>query len=178
MKRNTLIILLSLVSMIVVSGLAHAEDYTIIGAKKCSMCHKAKTGDQDKIWTESKHAGAFETLKSEASAAIAKEKGLGNAWEAAECLVCHDTKAFLGAELDAKTKYDPAEGVSCEACHNAGSGYKSKKIMMDHDASVAAGMNAAPMESCVKCHNENSPTFKGFELEARWAEIAHPVPAE
>ncbi len=140
------------------------------------MCHKAKTGDQFKIWSESKHAGAYETLKNEASVALAKEKGLGNPWEEAACLKCHSTQAFLGAELDAKTKFVLEEGVGCEACHGPGSDYKAKKIMVDHAASVAAGMTDTPMEGCVACHNEESPTFKGFDLEARWAEIAHPVP--
>ena len=31
-------------------------------------------------------------------------------------------------------------------------------------------------KACARCHNEESPTFKGFEFEERWAEIAHPVP--
>ena len=54
---------------------ANAE---IIGARKCKTCHKAKTGDQWKIWTESAHARAFETLASEQSRKIASDKGLGD----------------------------------------------------------------------------------------------------
>jgi ribosomal protein L40E len=173
--RRTLL-LLTLVAVLVSATVVLAADPTIIGTPKCTMCHKAKTGDQAGIWTKSKHAGAFEVLKTEAAAAVATEKGLGNAWEAAECLKCHTTAGFLGAELDAATKYVPEEGVGCEACHNAGSGYKTKSVMEDHDASVAAGMNAEPATTCVKCHNEGSPTFKGFDFDAKWAEIAHPVP--
>ena len=107
-----------------------------------------------------------------------KEQGLGNPWEEAACLKCHATQAFLGAELAAKTKYTDEEGVGCEACHGAGSAYKSKKVMKDHDAAVAAGPLMELESNCVMCHNEESPTFKGFDFEKRWAEIAHPVPTE
>jgi len=31
-------------------------------------------------------------------------------------------------------------------------------------------------EVCVSCHNEESPTFKGFDFEKMVAKIAHPVP--
>jgi len=158
------------------TALAVAADPTIIGATKCKMCHKAKTGDQFQIWSDSGHAKAFETLKSEASIAIATEKGLGNPWEEAACLKCHSTQAFLGAEVDATGKYDQIEGVSCEACHGAGSEYKAKKIMEDRAASVAAGMHLADETTCLKCHNEESPTFKGFEYAAMWDKIKHPVP--
>ena len=33
-----------------------------------------------------------------------------------------------------------------------------------------------PEELCVKCHNEESPVFKGFNFEERWAKIKHSVP--
>jgi hypothetical protein len=28
----------------------------------------------------------------------------------------------------------------------------------------------------MKCHNEESPTFAGFNFDESWAKIAHPVP--
>ena len=176
MKRMSLILVLALVTLAAATA-TFAADPEIIGVPKCKMCHKAKTGDQFKIWTESKHANAFETLKNEKSASIAAEMGLGNAWEAPECLKCHTTQHFTGAAINAKAKYELAEGVGCEACHGPGSGYKSKKTMKDHDASVAAGMWVPDEASCVKCHNEESPTFAGFDFAARWEEIKHPVPA-
>jgi len=159
------------------TAVAIAADATIIGAGKCKTCHKKpKAGEQFKIWSASKHANAYETLKSEKSIAIAKEKGLGNPWEEAACLKCHTTKDFLGAAIAEKTKYVIEEGVSCEACHGAGSNYKKKSVMKDHDAAVAAGLIVEGESNCVQCHNDESPTFEGFDYEARWAEIAHPVP--
>ena len=152
----------------------------LVGSPKCKVCHKAKTGDQWKIWTESKHAGAFATLASEESKKIAAAKGIEDPQTAPECLKCHTTKAFLGKDVavNDKGKYEDAEGVGCEACHGPGSEYKSKKVMTDPAAAKAAGLvRDKSAEACTRCHNEESPTFKGFEFEERWAEVAHPVPA-
>lgn len=181
MKRQLIIS----ISLVVLGGLmlGMAQDAAagpeLVGSPKCKACHKSKTGDQWKIWTESKHAGAFETLASDAAKKIAAEKGIEDAQTAAECLKCHATKAFLGAEVvvSAKGKYADTEGIGCEACHGPGSDYKSKKVMVDSEASKAAGLvRVKSADACAKCHNEESPTFKGFEFEERWAEIAHPVP--
>jgi len=73
--------------------------HEIIGAPKCKTCHKAKTGDQWKIWTESAHAKAFETLASEEAKKIAADKKLGDPQTEDACLKCHTTKAFLGSEV-------------------------------------------------------------------------------
>ena len=153
----------------------------IIGAPKCKTCHKAKTGDQWKIWTESAHARAFETLASEQSRKIASEKGLGVPQQEEACLKCHATKASLGTEtvVNEKGKYADSEGVGCESCHGPGSDYKSKKVMVDPEAARLAGLvMIETADGCTQCHNEESPTFKGFDFDKRWAEIAHPVPSE
>lgn len=150
----------------------------LIGAPKCKSCHRAKTGDQWQIWSESAHARAFERLASAESQKIAADRGLGDPQQEAACLQCHATKASLGGQvvINEKANYTNDEGVGCEACHGPGSDYKSRKVMLDADAARAAGliMNTG----CRKCHNEKSPTFKGFDYEARWLDIAHPVPAE
>ncbi|MBT3316529.1 cytochrome C554 [bacterium] len=176
--KKTLLILTCLAVVTMMSLSVFAEDHTIVGEKKCSTCHKKpKYGNQTEAWAASAHAGAFETLKSDASIAIAKEKGLGNPWEEVSCLKCHTTQGFLGAGLNEKGKYVIEEGVSCEACHGAGSDYKKKSIMKDHDKAVAAGLTDAVTENCVQCHNEESPTFEGFDYEAQWEEIKHALPA-
>ena len=153
----------------------------IIGAPKCKGCHKSKTGDQWKIWTESAHARAFETLASEQSKSIAKEKGLGDPQTENACLKCHATRASLGAGavINAKAKYADSEGVGCESCHGPGSDYKPGKIMKNPEAARAAGLvMERTAEACTRCHNETSPTFKPFDFSNRWAEIAHPIPEE
>jgi hypothetical protein len=150
----------------------------IVGAPKCKSCHKAKTGDQWKIWTESAHARAFETLASEQARTIASDEGLGDPQTEEACLKCHSTLASLGGGIviNEKGKYADSEGVGCESCHGAGSDYKPRKVMVDHDASVAAGLVMdGTADGCIGCHNELSPTYEGFDFELRWAEIAHPV---
>jgi len=159
-----------------------AKDNTFIGTKKCGMCHKKDTaGKQLKIWQGSKHANAFKTLQSAEADKIATEKGFKTkAAETPECLACHATGHDLDAKMLGKS-YKIDEGVQCESCHGAGSGYKSKKTMKDHAKSVAKGLveykdNKAIEAQCVTCHNDKSPTFKAFEFDKRWAEIAHPAP--
>jgi hypothetical protein len=177
--------LLAFVALAILGGLMTGmvsdavAGHELIGAPKCKACHKAKTGDQWGIWEGSAHAGAFATLASDEAKKVAADKGLGDPQTEAACLKCHTTKAFLGADVvvDAKGKYEDAEGVGCEACHGPGSDYKSKKVMEDSAAAKEAGliMNKSE-EFCVKCHNEESPTFKGFVFAERWDAIKHPAP--
>jgi hypothetical protein len=68
-----------------------------------------------------------------------------------------------------------------ETCHNAGSQYSKLQTMKDHAKSVAAGMSDFSAEGaveklCAECHNEKSPTYKGFDFAKRWAEIEHNYP--
>ena len=179
MKRN----LMLFVGLVVVGGFlfgmvseAAAETPELIGASKCKSCHR-KIGDPYKIWSETAHAGAYETLASEESKKIAADMGLGDPQKEEACLKCHVTRVFQGdPPVYKRGKYEDSEGVGCEACHGAGSVYKSKKTMEDHEASIAAGLIMDNSEAfCVKCHNEESPTFKGFDHEAQWKEIAHPI---
>ena len=177
--RNIYVILVVLGGLMVAMTPDAIATYEIMGAPKCKACHKAKTGDQWKIWTESAHAKAFETLASEASLKIAADLGLGNPQQEESCLRCHATRASLGADakVNDKANYADSEGVGCESCHGPGSGYRPRKIMVDPEAALAAGLIMdSSAQACIGCHNEESPTFKGFDFEQRWAEIAHPVP--
>jgi hypothetical protein len=160
---------------------AGAEDAKpmLIGAEKCKICHK-KNGDQWGIWEASKHAQAFTILASDAAKEVATAKGIADPQKAPECLKCHTTHAFLGSDvpLDPKGKYADTEGVGCETCHGPGSEYKSMSVMKDREQAIAAGLLLQGEEHCVKCHNEESPTYKPFTFEERWAVIAHPVTTE
>jgi hypothetical protein len=148
----------------------------IVGAPKCKTCHRSKIGDQWKIWSESPHARAFETLGSAESKKIAADLGLGDPQKEPVCLKCHTTRASLGSDvaISDSSDYSDAEGVGCEACHGPGSDYKSRKVMLDPAAARAAGLILN--RGCRQCHNQQSPTFKQFDYESQWVEIAHPVP--
>lgn len=178
-----------------------AAKYDYVGVSKCKTCHKKESiGAQYLKWKESKHAKAFEALKTEEAAKIAQEKGLKvPAYEAPECLKCHTTGFGEGGyEVKDEAFWKPAEGdnaarkavkrmtglqaVTCETCHGPGSGYKKKKIMKDREVAIKNGLNPISVADgtaeklCKTCHNEESPTYKEFIFKERWEKIAHPVP--
>jgi len=188
MKRSWIVpvIVLAAVAAVwyVLASPSYAEEKqrTFVGASKCKTCHKTEAqGSQYPIWEKSAHAKAYEVLASEASLAIAKEKGIENPQTADECLKCHVTghgvaKEFLG------DKYAAAEGVSCESCHGAGGDYIKMSVMKaiasGETEPASVGLVVPDEKTCVACHNEESPTYKPFEYEKRLAEIAHPIPEE
>lgn len=156
-------------SMALVCGLflavapANAQN-EYIGAAKCKMCHnKPPQGEQFKKWAASPHANAMKSLK-------------GDEAKDPKCLKCHST-AF-GLTLSDTQTITVAEGVSCESCHGAGSKYKSPAIMKDQAKSIAAGMIIPDEKLCKKCHNAESPNFKGFDYKTYSAKIAHPNPSK
>lgn len=140
-----------------------AQDFEYIGAAKCKMCHnKPATGAQYKIWSESKHAHAMESLK-------------GDEKTNPKCLGCHSTAAAVGEDLVATLTVE--EGVSCESCHGPGSAYKSNTIMKNREQAMAKGMIIPDKTVCLACHNDKSPNFKGFNYDEYVKKIAHPIPA-
>ncbi len=166
------------------AGVAGA-DGKYVGASKCTTCHKKELiGNQYGAWQESVHSKAFELLKGEKAKQVAAEKGISGApHESGECLQCHATAQGLDPSQVAAKPLELKDGVQCESCHGPGSDYKKKKVMADHDASVAAGMwEPGKKEAiCTACHNEKSPTWdaaKGFDFEERKKEIAHAIPAD
>jgi len=171
---------LAFVLCFAVSGVLAQNKY--IGTKMCGACHKqAKTGEAYTIWAKSPHANAFKTLQSEKANEIAKAKGLKvPAAEAAECLECHVTGGGTAENVDKTFKME--EGVTCEACHGAASGYKTLHSKPENkEKAVKAGLirgDASKEELCVTCHNEKSPTFKGFKMEEYWKKIAHQLPTK
>jgi cytochrome c553 len=160
------------------------KQYDYVGVKMCGMCHKkAEDGAQLKKWEEGPHSKAYETLKSEESNKIAKEMGYDKpAVEVDDCLKCHVT----GHDADEErfgSMFKIEQGVQCEGCHGPGSEYKKMSIMKDHAKAVAAGMREFKndediKELCLECHNEESPTYKGFNFEEQYPKVAHPIPSE
>ena len=160
-------------------SLAQAK-YT--GVKMCGACHKQeKTGMTYTKWEKSAHAGAYKTLLGEKAIAIGKEKGLKTPpAEAPECLACHVTGG--GVATNVEKTFAKEEGVTCEACHGAASGYKTLHSKPENKAkAVEAGLiegNKEDAKPCKTCHNEKSPTYKGFDMKAYWAKIEHGLPAK
>lgn len=169
-----------------------ADEFKYVSHKKCKTCHKKELmGNQYGSWKEGPHAKAFETLKSEKAAGWAKEAGIaGAAHEADDCVKCHATAFGLEATQMAKKPLALNDGVQCESCHGPGSGYRKKKVMSDRDQSVAEGLVLPEAETCIGCHNDESPawdparykladgTTTGFDFDQAAAEIAHPIPED
>jgi hypothetical protein len=172
MKSIRFILLLAAIvaSALLISPLitqANAAEY--VGVAKCKMCHSTKAlgGIQYKLWEQTKHAKAMDALKAAGEA------------ENPKCLKCHTTgygqPAVAGADLN---------NVQCEACHGAGSNYRSMKIMNKkafkenkaaaQKRAIEAGLIFPPTEEvCVKCHNKESPNFKGFDFATYKEKIKH-----
>ena len=153
-------------------------DFSYIGVQDCAMCHKTeKQGLQLSIWQDSKHAKAYETLKTEKADQIAKDKGFSTpAVETADCLKCHVT----GFDIDASllgAKFKIEDGVQCETCHGPGSHYKPISIMKDRQKSIENGLiyHENLDDFCVGCHNVESPTFVDIDINEAWELIKHPV---
>jgi len=181
--KKTLVVTVMVCAALAFVGAAYAQDATYVGNKQCKICHnKADEGEQWNKWKASKHAKALETLSApEAKAAADKMKVAKPAAEAPECLKCHVT-AF-----DEKTGAAPAtiakeDGVQCESCHGPaslhvadGKKFKSGDKTIVMSAHIKRGADEA---ICKTCHNEGSPTWKGFDFKQASATIAHPNPAK
>ncbi len=155
-------LLIACLLMFLTAGANAQNEY--VGAAKCKMCHnKTATGAQYKVWAASKHASAMDALEGEDA-------------DNPKCLKCHST--YYGDDEDLMASIKPSEGVSCESCHGAGSGYKSNTVMKDKDKSIAKGLVIPTEKVCKKCHNDESPHFKGFNFDEYFKKIAHPIPAD
>ena len=141
------------------------------GVQYCVTCHNPgnqNTPDRGRsivIWSNSVHANAMHTLFSPKAIEVAKKAGISKPFNAPECLKCHLT-AYGAPSSEAKAIVK-TEGVGCEACHGPGS--SSHGSGSEWDVKSISNREAV----CTKCHNSESPTWKGFELEAFSKYIAH-----
>ena len=141
--HKTIFIAFFVFAAVAIAALSASPTY--VGVEKCRICHNK----QYKVWESSKHAKAFNALNPDEQ-------------KQDKCLKCHTT----GHEAKFK-------GVQCEACHGPGSGYKTIPIMKDRAKAIAAGLVIPSEETCKKCHNANSPNFKGFDFKSQWEKIKH-----
>lgn len=171
---------MALLALVLSQGAVEGQEEKVaqyVGSETCAkVCHKtARQGEQLRIWQESRHAGAFETLGTDAAKAIGKKMGIDDPQKSDKCLKCHTT-AHGVEEGFLRATYAHKEGVGCERCHGAGSLYQVRSVMMDRDKSIAAGLLLPDEKTCLQCHNEESPTYKPFDYKTFQAKIAHPKP--
>jgi hypothetical protein len=156
--------------------------FTYGGVATCKACHLTKkSGAQYKIWAKGPHAKAYETLGTAKAKEVGKKSGVEDPQKSEKCLTCHVTAYGVDAKLRG-AKLTLEEGVSCEVCHGPGSAYKSRKLMKaiyeGKQDGAKYGLIKPTEETCVKCHNKESPTFTEFKFDEMVAKIAHPVPKE
>lgn len=151
---------------------AMAQDVHL-GAKSCgsSGCHGQVASSGSPVllneyltWTKyDKHSQSYAALESERGKRIARNLGLESATESDTCLNCHTTNI---AEAQRGPNFDVADGVSCEACHGAGSGaWMGLHIGgSDHATNVENGL--VPVEDpvvragiCLDCHLGDEDQF-------------------
>ena len=95
--------------------------------------------------------------------------------KSSECNECHEEHI----RTFAMTKHGrslPQGG--CESCHGPGSMYKGASVMKNRELAMSKGMIIPDESTCKGCHNEGSPTYKGFNFAEASAKIAHPNPSK
>lgn len=174
----------NIVFCVLILSFAGNADNKFVGVKKCMACHKVEKlgGLAYTVWEKSAHAKAYQTLLGDEAKKVAREKGLETApAESPECLKCHVTGG--GAAINIEKGFKKEEGVTCEACHGAASGYMALHSKKD-DASKAkakeAGMVIAKEgKVCETCHNAENPTQKTpFNQDDMWTKIEHKLQAK
>lgn len=147
---------------------AQGNGATYVGVASCggTTCHGRSEADgpvvrQDEImlWQDpasaaGAHSRAHQVLLDDRSRVIAQRLGIGEAASAPMCLGCHSTP---GSQRGAR--FQTTDGVGCEACHGAASGWLSSHYAVgsNHAANVARGL--VPLENprvrasvCLDCH--------------------------
>jgi len=137
---------------------------------------KKSIGEQYQIWKRVKHATAFATLATREAKEIAKTQGIEDPQKSDKCLRCHVTAHGAKPEELART-FKPSEGIGCEACHGPGGDYYVEEIHgKGWDEGMKAGLLLPDEETCARCHNKESPTYKAFDFEKAKKTIDHPRP--
>ncbi|MBI2427873.1 MAG: cytochrome c family protein [Ignavibacteriales bacterium] len=160
--------------LIVIFALPLVAQNKFVGTNTCACHNLPKQGKQVDTWKKSKHAEAFNVLKSDKAAEYAKAKGIAKASEAKECLECHTTGYGEPAEKSFKMEM----GVQCEACHGAASGYKAIHNKPENkEKAIAAGLILDGGEKmCKTCHTPKMHEMKEFDFKKMMEEIKHPMP--
>jgi hypothetical protein len=133
---------------------------------KSSSCHGGAGPKRSQYFTWSQkdfHTKAYAVLLNSRSERIAESLGIPAAQTSARCTTCHSpTQSVAQSRLTASAH--PDEGVSCENCHGAASGWLRGHTRSDwtYATRVAAGMRdlRGPYlraTACVACHQNLAP---------------------
>lgn len=137
------------------------QEHAYVGAREgCRKCHLK----QYRSWEDTPHATALDTLEAEGEA--------GNS----ECVRCHVTGYGTATGFQSRETTPELAAVTCEACHGPGGDYRDREIMKDLEAAMAVGLNIPDEQTCLACHNDQSPTFPGeFNFEEMVIKGVHEI---
>ncbi len=155
-----------------------SNDGTHLGVASCAgnNCHGAvepfKTSrvaqNEYLIWShQDKHSKAFTVLREERGRRIAQNLGLPDAEHAEICLGCHADNV---PPAQRGPQFRLEDGVGCEACHGAASGWLGTHISgVDHAANLAAGLARMEQplvraERCLSCHLGDDKLFASHQI--------------
>jgi hypothetical protein len=118
-----------------------------------------------------KHSRAYQALTGDVGERMARILKLGaKAVDSPKCLACH--ALYATAEQRGRA-FEISEGVSCENCHGAASGWLGPHTVRDwpHEKSVALGMRDTRnvihrTEKCLECHLGTREKFVDHEMIA------------
>jgi Cytochrome c554 and c-prime len=143
---------------------------TFVGSLGCksSSCHGGAGPKRSQYftWTQKDyHTKAFTILLGARSQRIAEALGAGPAESSARCTVCHAPLQSV-APTRLGPEAHPDEGVSCENCHGAASGWLRGHTRKDwtYNTRVGAGMRDlrslyVRATACAACHQVLEPAL-------------------
>jgi len=118
-----------------------------LGSSACKDCHR----DAYRVWTESRHASAMQTL-------VKATQDFNP-----ECVKCHVTGYGTAEGFQTNTATPALANVQCEACHGIASAHIQN--------TSKEGYGRVAPRVCYTCHTrENSPEFSFYKY---WEQVKH-----
>src|SRR5262249_1463933 len=132
-----------------------------VGSDRCQKCHESAY----KIWKESDHARAYDTLL--------KAKHPSNRQFDGECIVCHTVGFTYDSGFRNEKDTPKLINVGCQSCH----GPASQHLKHSNNAQFSAPLNPwkhdakkIEIDLCVKCHDPDNDVHWSFD---KWKKIVH-----
>ena len=164
-----------------------AKNFQYAGSAVCSTCHGVPSGsnttpftysigfiklDESVTWDkEDKHSIAYKRLNGDRGRRIAGLLKIDVNNREAGCLGCHSASITeVTNRMDQGIQFNPSEGVSCENCHGAYSGWAGDHIQATFRTKTAADWAKVGFvdlrspdrqsEKCLSCHIGSAPEGK------------------
>ncbi len=146
-----------------------------VGSEACKGCHKTAY----KIWANSPHAQAYQTLVKATKPSLRQYDG--------ECVVCHTVGFGYNTGYADEAKTPKLINVGCESCHGPGSVHIAD-VKANGQSTIpgllqamnpykgqAAKATVGVFSACQQCHDiDNDVNFKAAAFPRYWKRIAHP----